>query len=689
MDIRYHLTRDDVLAGRTYVQDRMRERSERLGFWSALALGLLGGLLWQMAAHPGVAWIWVLFILVFVMLAAWELYSLRVGHYLRWLGKADGDYTLDLDAAGISLRLPNGDTVSHAWSEVGALEATADYLFFYLRVGAVFAVPCARFEREAVQALCSEARALWAAAPGNMSQALPAAPGVPESPSYQAWANLRESVRLALLLPFDPRAFRPAYGALAIHLAALAFMLAALTYLQALPIPLFNPGGIAPFAASILLIVGWAGVVDMLIARRRSLARLLAMTVGALLVITMAAFFAYQAWLHHFGVAPDLQPAWQAGVALWVLLVLARIVRVLYGGARVRALAVASLYVFLTLALAAVAPEGTLYLNAATVQPVYTPLPDGAAPAQPPAPDGKDSDFLDDEEGTAGRSAADTLDVEDVYYRQPDLLRKALAGIAPHRSGETGLYFVGFAGDAGEHEFFNEVRYARGLLDRRFNTAGRSLMLVNSYDTVNDTPLANTHNMQAVLQGLAQRMDKQNDVLFLFLSSHGAQDHWLDVAFEPLEMDDLKAEKLKELLDQSGIRNRVIIVSACYSGGFLDVLKDDNTLVLTASSRDHVAYGCGDITEYTYFGDAYFVKSLEHGDSFISAFDEARARIAAREADEGMDPSGPQISVGRNIAGVLRRLKVVPAAPGLKAFAPPASSVQPVNCAAGCPGKGR
>jgi hypothetical protein len=226
------------------------------------------------------------------------------------------------------------------------------------------------------------------------------------------------------------------------------------------------------------------------------------------------------------------------------------------------------------------------------------------------------------------------------------------------------------------------VRYARGLLDRRFNTAGRSLLLINSYDTVNNTPLANTHNMEAVLQGLAGRMDKNKDVLFLFLSSHGAQDHRLAVNFSPLEMNDLKAEQLKQMLDKSGIRNRVIVVSACYSGGFLDVLKDDNTLILTASRRDHVAYGCGDITQYTYFGEAYFVKALEHNVSFVKAFDEARNRIAAREKSEGRDSSGPQIHVGRNIGKVLQRLKVNPV--GLHAK-PANEDVQ--RCPENCPGE--
>ena len=250
------------------------------------------------------------------------------------------------------------------------------------------------------------------------------------------------------------------------------------------------------------------------------------------------------------------------------------------------------------------------------------------------------------------------MTAEDVWVRQSYLVEKAVTALQPQRPGKTDLYYVGFAGDAEEQVFYNDVGAARYVLEKRFGAAGRSLLLVNNTDTLYTTPVANAHNLEAALQGVAGRMDKQEDVLFLFLSSHGAQDHRLSVQFPPLRIDDLSAEELKAMLDRSGIRNRVIVVAACYSGGFLDVLQDDNTLVLTASSRNHVAYGCGDVTRYTQFTEAYFVSALLKGGSFIQAFGEARHWIEEREA--GMDRSQPQIYVGRNIGKVLQRLEMAP-----------------------------
>lgn len=694
MDIRYHLTPRDVRVGREHARHRMRERGERLGFWSALALGMLAGLLWQMYTHPGETWVWVAFVLVFLALAGWEVYSRRLGHYLKWLVEAEGDYTIDLSEAGITLKAPHGDVTVFPWAELSALETSADYLVFYLRSGAAFAVPCAALGENGSQALTTRARRLWAAAPENRKRALSPMPVAPESPSYQAWINLLEAARLAVFAPLQPRAFRAGYGALAIHLGALFFMLGAVSYLHALPIPLFNTAGIGAFAAPLLLIFVWVAVVERVMSRRGDLLRLLTITVAVLLVINMARLIGYHTWLRQIAASHSLTSAWQAVIALWILAVLMRIVRALYGGSLVRAFGLAGGYVLLAVALPAIAPQGSLYLSAESIRPLHAPQQKEATGAKPAAPNSaappgiNDNNYLDDDEGGTGQVSEDSLDVENTYYRQPRLVRKSLAGIKPHRPGETGLYFVGFVGDGSGHEFFNEVRYARHLMDRRFDTAKRSIMLVNSYDTVERLPLANTHNLAAVLQGLAQRMDRQHDVLFLFLSSHGARDHWLEVNLQPLDMDDLKAETLKAMLDRSGIRNRVIVVSTCSSGGFLDVLQDDNTLMLTATHPGHAAYGCGGATEYTYFGKAFFVNALTHDDSFVSAFEEARAGLAARESKEKRQPSDPQISVGRNIVNVLQHLKVVPAAPSSpNAHAPGAT--HPVSCPAACPGQGR
>ncbi len=244
---------------------------------------------------------------------------------------------------------------------------------------------------------------------------------------------------------------------------------------------------------------------------------------------------------------------------------------------------------------------------------------------------------------------------EDVMYRQPYAVERALELLAPQRPGKTDLYYVGFAGDGKEDVFTNDVQLAQKAL-APYGAAGHTLLLQNHVESVYDTPIADAANLEAALQGLARRMDTREDVLFLFLSSHGAYDHELSVDFPPLQLRDLSAEHLKAMLDKSGIRYRVIVVSACYSGGFLDVLKDDNTLVLTASSRDHEAYGCGDVTKYTEFTAAYFGQALQHRGDVAAHADLRVRRILALALFAFFDHAARLVERGNEGVAVRQRV---------------------------------
>jgi hypothetical protein len=97
-----------------------------------------------------------------------------------------------------------------------------------------------------------------------------------------------------------------------------------------------------------------------------------------------------------------------------------------------------------------------------------------------------------------------------------------------------------------------------------------------------------------------------------------------------------------------------VIVSACYSGIFARELADERTLVITAAAADKPSFGCRDGAAWTYFGDAFFNKSLRGEARLDAAFEKARGLVTQREEREGFDPSNPQIAGG---GAVLERLK--------------------------------
>ena len=122
------------------------------------------------------------------------------------------------------------------------------------------------------------------------------------------------------------------------------------------------------------------------------------------------------------------------------------------------------------------------------------------------------------------------------------------------------------------------------------------------------------------------------------------------------------------MLDDAGIRWRIVVVSACFSGGYIEPLKDSQTLVITAAQSDRISFGCGDRSDATFFGEAFFQRGLAGADSFEAAFATAQKRVDEREKAEGYAPaSNPQIWIGEAMAGKLKSLRSRGASGGVSA----------------------
>ncbi|WP_199507728.1 MULTISPECIES: C13 family peptidase [unclassified Psychrobacter] len=234
---------------------------------------------------------------------------------------------------------------------------------------------------------------------------------------------------------------------------------------------------------------------------------------------------------------------------------------------------------------------------------------------------------------------------ESAFYAQPQLLKQALDNIDSSVAGRTDWYFMGVAGFAGQDVFRSEIDKVRQLFDVRFGTSGHSLALINNTFSWTDEPVATKTSILRGLKTIGQRMNKDEDVLFLALSSHGNEDVF-QLDNPPLEMENLDPTWLRDALDASGIRWRVIVVSACYSGSFIDELASPTTVVITASAADKASFGCTNTAEMTYFGQAFFAEGLRDNTSFKAAFNEAKVRVGEREGFMGFEPSEPQMVVG-------------------------------------------
>lgn len=270
-------------------------------------------------------------------------------------------------------------------------------------------------------------------------------------------------------------------------------------------------------------------------------------------------------------------------------------------------------------------------------------------------PDSGDKDDADDTDGDEPQAWPDDAGTpEQVMYAQPQRMDEAIARLTPRTPGKVNLYLVAFAGDGNENVFRNEVEYVEKQFAERFDAGGHTLLLINNPATLTQRPLASLSNLETAIDAVAAKMNPDEDVLLLFLTSHGSAEHELAVDLDPLPLDRIAPEDLADLLAGSNIRNKIIVLSACYSGGFIGALKGPTTMIITAARADRPSFGCGTKSDITDFGRAFFVNGLNHNDNFDGAFAEAGKLISEWETQAGDEHSDPQISTTPQIEAQLK-----------------------------------
>ncbi|RYE04077.1 MAG: peptidase C13 [Sphingomonadales bacterium] len=226
---------------------------------------------------------------------------------------------------------------------------------------------------------------------------------------------------------------------------------------------------------------------------------------------------------------------------------------------------------------------------------------------------------------------------------------KALAALAPQRKGVVDAYVISVALDS-DPVFGREAREAGKVLARRYDAAGRTLVLAGADGSGPSTlPNGSLTSLTLGLARIAELMDKSQDVLVLYTTSHGAK---VGIAYHDGNngYGILAPERLAGILDELGIRNRVLILSACYSGVFVPVLQSDTTALFTAASSDRPSFGCRAENDWTFFGDALINHALRKPQPLDKAYEEARGLIGEWEGGANLQPSNPQVSIGDKVS---------------------------------------
>jgi len=225
------------------------------------------------------------------------------------------------------------------------------------------------------------------------------------------------------------------------------------------------------------------------------------------------------------------------------------------------------------------------------------------------------------------------------------LMSQAATNAAPTNPA-TGWQVVLAAGDDAEPVFDNATR----ALSQRLAAAG--------------VPTANIHRLSAsaaelgaavepalatvLLERIGTLPARRGDRCLIFLTSHGERGAglWLARSNTALSPDELA----QALSRGCAAVPTVVVVSACYSGGFAaGKMAKPNRIVLTAARNDRPSFGCQVHRVYNFF-DECLLRALPRSATWRAVAEGSKECVRRMERALGERPSEPQAYFGAVVA---------------------------------------
>jgi hypothetical protein len=225
----------------------------------------------------------------------------------------------------------------------------------------------------------------------------------------------------------------------------------------------------------------------------------------------------------------------------------------------------------------------------------------------------------------------------------------ALIWLVAGPAGASGSWEVVLAaGDDAEPVFDNATRE----MSRRLGAAGIPAGNIHRL-SASAAELANgveSATSEHLLRRIADLPARPGDQCLVFLTSHGERGAgvWLARSDRALTPDELA----RALSRGCAAVPTVVIVSACYSGGFAaGKMAKPNRIILTAARGDRPSFGCQAHRTYNFF-DECVLGVLPVSATWRAVFNEANSCVRRMEHALGVRPSEPQAYIGRAVAAL-------------------------------------
>ncbi len=249
----------------------------------------------------------------------------------------------------------------------------------------------------------------------------------------------------------------------------------------------------------------------------------------------------------------------------------------------------------------------------------------------------------------AAREREQAAGTEARLYTESSRLQSVLSSLAPQRPGVRDVYFLAIGGDGTERVFSREVNWVSERLGGVLDLKRRQIKLVNG--GTSEQPLATRTSVREALNALDGLMDPDEDLLLVHMVSHGLRNGDLVLDTRNLRLNNLTVDDGRDWLNNLKVKHQWVVVSACYSGQWVNALAAPQRAVFSSAAQDRTSFGCGDDSERTWFSTALYGEDMTAGihdpDAWFAA---ASDRVSAMEAEQAVpedEYSLPQKSVGK------------------------------------------
>lgn len=228
---------------------------------------------------------------------------------------------------------------------------------------------------------------------------------------------------------------------------------------------------------------------------------------------------------------------------------------------------------------------------------------------------------------------------------QLNIIDENLKKVSP---GKRSVIYIGSAQHSQSLVFQRDILLAQ----RKFleiNPNVQSILLSNQLESNQlNYPFATQSTLDTVFKKVGDWSQKYPINLIILISTHGNVDI-LSINIANTYWPAIRSSHIKKWLEGLHDVPSAMLLSACFSGSFIQPLADENRIILTAAAYNRNSFGCAYHDENTYFIGNLFSTDWNSKNTWEENYRQMNEKIQQTEKKLGLPNSSPQIYLANSL----------------------------------------